>query len=123
MTSEPVPSTAVAPSEAVPEAPSRTDVENPGPSATDRASEPSEGGDKIKLKIASQAGTEVYFALRRNMPFSRMMSVYCPTQGIEPSTLRFVYDGQRIREDQTPQDLEMEEDDTIDAFSMQIGGI
>ena len=30
--------------------------------------------------------------------------------------LRFLFDGQRLRETQTPDDLEMEDGDAIDAF-------
>jgi len=37
-------------------------------------------------------------------------------------TLRFLYDGRRIREEETPKMLEMEHEDMIDAELEQLGG-
>jgi small ubiquitin-related modifier len=39
------------------------------------------------------------------------------------NSLRFLYDGHRITENQTPKELEMEEDDVIDVVLEQIGGL
>ena len=36
--------------------------------------------------------------------------------------VRFVYDGTRVQPDMTPDDLDMEDGDTIDAFLEQVGG-
>ena len=36
--------------------------------------------------------------------------------------IRFLFDGQRLRENQTPEELDMEDDDAIDAMLHQIGG-
>jgi small ubiquitin-related modifier len=36
--------------------------------------------------------------------------------------IRFLFDGNRLRENQTPDELEMEDDDVIDAMLFQVGG-
>lgn len=33
------------------------------------------------------------------------MDIYCERRGINKSSVRFLYDGNRIREDQTPNDV------------------
>jgi small ubiquitin-related modifier len=38
------------------------------------------------------------------------------------SFIRFLFDGQQVREDQTPEQLGMEDDDLIDACLPQLGG-
>jgi len=50
------------------------------------------------------------------------MSAYCKKVGAEQDSVRFLFDGTRIRPDQTPGDLEMEDEDTIDVFTQQTGG-
>ena len=36
--------------------------------------------------------------------------------------LRFVYDGDNLKGDETPDSLDMEDGDVIDAFQKQVGG-
>jgi small ubiquitin-related modifier len=38
------------------------------------------------------------------------------------NTLRFLFDGRRIEDGDTPKSLEMEEDDVIEVFQEQLGG-
>ena len=37
--------------------------------------------------------------------------------------IRFLFDGNRLRDNQTPDELEMEDDDVIDAMLFQVGGL
>ena len=39
------------------------------------------------------------------------------------NSLQFLFDGDRLQPDQTPQDLEMEDGDSIDAMVKQVGGM
>ena len=48
--------------------------------------------------------------------------VFAEKQGLERGKLRFMFDGARIAEDATALDLELEDDDLIDAFLFQVGG-
>ena len=43
-------------------------------------------------------------------------------KAVDHTHVRFVYDGTRVQPDMTPDDLDMEDGDTIDAFLEQVGG-
>ncbi len=50
------------------------------------------------------------------------MEAYCTRQGMAANAVRFLYDGERLREDATPASLNMEDQDVIDAVAQQTGG-
>ncbi|XP_060040345.1 small ubiquitin-related modifier 3-like isoform X1 [Erinaceus europaeus] len=54
----------------------------------------------------------------------RLLSGVCrgPLQGLSMQQIRFQFDGQPIRETDTPAQLEMENEDTIGVFQQQTGG-
>eukprot|EP01112_Ceratiomyxa_fruticulosa_P024240 TRINITY_DN977_c0_g2_i1.p1 TRINITY_DN977_c0_g2~~TRINITY_DN977_c0_g2_i1.p1 ORF type:complete len:100 (-),score=18.01 TRINITY_DN977_c0_g2_i1:127-426(-) len=78
--------------------------------------------DHISLRVQSQDGGEVFFKIKRVTQLSKLMDAYCQRQGINPNSVRFLYDGQRIPNDRTPKDLEMDDNDVIDAVLQQTGG-
>nr|XP_025041655.1 small ubiquitin-related modifier 3 isoform X6 [Pelodiscus sinensis] len=55
--------------------------------------------DHINLKVAGQDGSVVQFKIKRHTPLSKLMKAYCERQ------------------------LEMEDEDTIDVFQQQTGGV
>lgn len=50
------------------------------------------------------------------------MEAFAKRQGTSPDTMRFLVDGGRVHADQTPEDLDMDDGDTIEAHRAQIGG-
>eukprot|EP00457_Paulinella_chromatophora_P025642 gb/GEZN01030318.1/.p1 GENE.gb/GEZN01030318.1/~~gb/GEZN01030318.1/.p1 ORF type:complete len:101 (-),score=16.72 gb/GEZN01030318.1/:119-421(-) len=85
------------------------------------------GGDKkqdehLSLKVKSQDGNEVYFKVKKTTQFHKVMNAYCKKVGQDPERVRFLFDGARIRGDQTPAEMEMEDEDEIDAMISQTGG-
>ncbi|GFY99098.1 small ubiquitin-like modifier 1 [Actinidia rufa] len=51
------------------------------------------------------------------------MNAYCDRQSVEINSIAFLFDGRRLRGEQTPDELEMEDgDDEIDAMLHQTGG-
>ena len=42
--------------------------------------------------------------------------------GVPVTSLRFLFDGRRINDDETPKALEMEQDDVIEVYQKQTGG-
>jgi small ubiquitin-related modifier len=78
--------------------------------------------EHITLKVKSQDGGELLFKIKRNTQLKKLMDAYCSRNGISPSTVRFLFDGQRIMESSTPSELRMEENDQIDAMIEQTGG-
>uniref|UniRef100_A0A673T322 Small ubiquitin like modifier 4 n=1 Tax=Suricata suricatta TaxID=37032 RepID=A0A673T322_SURSU len=58
-----------------------------------------ENNDHISLKVAGQDGSVVQFKIKRHTPLSKLMKAYCERQ------------------------LETEDEDTIDVFQQQTGGV
>ncbi|KAK7929933.1 hypothetical protein WMY93_006328 [Mugilogobius chulae] len=83
---------------------------------------PKENNEHINLKVAGQDGSVVQFKIKRLTPLSKLMKAYCERQGLSMSQIRFRFDGQPINETDTPSQLEMEDEDTIDVFQQQTGG-
>ncbi|KAL6080322.1 hypothetical protein STEG23_036293 [Scotinomys teguina] len=74
-----------------------------------------ENNDHINLKVARQDGSDT--------PLSKLMKAYCEQQGLSMRQIRFRFDGQPINETDTPAQWEMEDEDTIDVFQQQTGGV
>ena len=79
-------------------------------------------GEHLSLKVKSQDGNEVYFKVKKTTAFAKVMNAYCKKVGADMESVRFLFDGQRLRPEQTPADLEMEDEDEIDAMVSQTGG-
>ncbi|XP_006771487.1 PREDICTED: small ubiquitin-related modifier 2 [Myotis davidii] len=82
-----------------------------------------ENNDHINLKVARQDGSVVQFKIKRHTPLSNLMKAYCERQGLSMRQIRFRFDGQPINETDTPAHLKMEDEDTIDVFQQQTGGV
>uniref|UniRef100_A0A8C4DGT5 Small ubiquitin like modifier 2b n=1 Tax=Dicentrarchus labrax TaxID=13489 RepID=A0A8C4DGT5_DICLA len=81
-----------------------------------------ENNEHINLKVAGQDGSVVQFKIKRHTPLIKLMKAYCERQGLAMRQIRFRFDGQPINETDTPAQLEMEDEDTIDVFQQQTGG-
>jgi len=55
--------------------------------------------------LTIQDNSEVFFKIKRTTPFNKLMSAYCARQGKAQNTLRFLYDGERVSGDETPEDV------------------
>uniref|UniRef100_A0A3Q3W8E9 Small ubiquitin-related modifier n=1 Tax=Mola mola TaxID=94237 RepID=A0A3Q3W8E9_MOLML len=65
---------------------------------------------------------QTVYKIKRHTPLSKLMKAYCERQGLSIRQIRFRFDGQPINETDTPAQLEMEDEDTIDVFQQQTGG-
>ncbi|GJZ20638.1 small ubiquitin-related modifier 1-like protein [Tanacetum coccineum] len=83
---------------------------------------PMDQGAHINLKVKSQDGNEVFFRIKRSTQLKKLMNAYCDRQSVEMNAIAFLFDGRRLRAEQTPDELEMEEGDEIDAMLHQTGG-
>lgn len=91
----------------------------------DEDKKPGTGGDQgahINLKVKGQDGNEVFFRIKRSTQLKKLMNAYCDRQSVELNSIAFLFDGRRLRGEQTPDELEMEEGDEIDAMLHQTGG-
>ncbi|KAK1565111.1 hypothetical protein Q3G72_019045 [Acer saccharum] len=80
------------------------------------------GQAHINLKAKGQDGNEVFFRIKRSTQLKKLMNAYCDRQSVEINSIAFLFDGCRLRADQTPDELEMEDGDEIDALLHQTGG-
>merc|ERR1712142_320378 len=86
------------------------------------------GGDKaaseyIRLKVVGQDNSEIHFKVKFSTPMGKLKKSYSERQGVPITTLRFLFDGKRINDDDTPKALEMENDDVIEVYQEQTGGL
>eukprot|EP00898_Chlorokybus_atmophyticus_P006107 jgi/Chlat1/6498/Chrsp45S05987 len=91
--------------------------------AGDTAPKKESGSEHINLKVKGQDGNEVFFKIKRSTALKKLMTAYCDRVSVEPNAIAFLFDGRRLREDQTPDELEMDDGDEIDAMLHQTGGI
>ncbi|QRV81397.1 ubiquitin-like Rad60 SUMO-like protein [Ceratobasidium sp. AG-Ba] len=79
-------------------------------------------GDNDPISVVASTGEEVYFKIKRNTKLKKLQGAYATKVGKDISTIRFLYDGNRINDEDTPASLDMENDDTIDVMVEQVGG-
>ena len=70
----------------------------------------------------AQDSTEVHFKIKRSTPMRKLINAYCKKQGIDATNVRFLFDGENIKVDDTPDKLQMDENDCIDVMQQQTGG-
>ncbi|TYG62424.1 hypothetical protein ES288_D07G229600v1 [Gossypium darwinii] len=75
----------------------------------------------INLKVKGQ-DDEVFFRIKRSTQLKKLMNAYCDRQSVDFNSIAFLFDGRRLRGEQTPDELEMEDGDEIDAMLHQTGG-
>ena len=85
-----------------------------------------------KLKKSYSERVVSFIALFKNLfTFSSAISfhiiflillIVCLCQGVSMTSLRFLFDGRRINDTDTPKTLEMEDDDAIEVYQEQAGG-
>ncbi len=92
------------------------------PAAAAPADVKAEGSPQVSLKVVNSDGAEVYFKIKRGTQLKKLMDAYCKKQGVQRSSVRFLFDGHQVDESKTPDELEMEDDDVIDAMIEQTGG-
>ena len=76
----------------------------------------------INVKVVASNGEEVFFKIKRSTKLSKLQGAYANKVGKEVGSIRFLYDGARINDDDTPATLDMEDNDTIDVMVEQVGG-
>ncbi|EED87825.1 predicted protein, partial [Thalassiosira pseudonana CCMP1335] len=69
-----------------------------------------------------QNGEETYFKIKKTTKMKKIMDAYAQRKGINRTSVRFLLDGDRITDDDTPKTLEIEDQDQIDCVLEQTGG-
>ena len=82
----------------------------------------SEDTEYIKLKVVGQDSNEIHFRVKQTTLMGKLKKSYSERVGVPITSLRFLFDGRRINDDETPKALEMEQDDVIEVYQEQTGG-
>lgn len=99
-----------------------SDNEHGGNPAQDEGVKQEDPNATISIKVVSSTGEEVFFKIKRSTKLQKLQGAYASKVGKDVSSIRFLYDGVRIQEEDTPASLEMDDDDTIDVMVEQVGG-
>ncbi|KUJ13917.1 ubiquitin-like protein [Mollisia scopiformis] len=76
----------------------------------------------LNVKVVDQSRNEVFFKIKMHTPLKKVMDAYCERQSIRREDIRFVLEGERITDNDTPLSKEMEDGDSIEVFREQTGG-
>ncbi|KAL7429903.1 hypothetical protein ACHAXM_001915, partial [Skeletonema potamos] len=80
------------------------------------------GGEPITIRVRDQTGEETFFKIKKSTKMSKVMKTYAGRKGVDVSTLRFLVDGDRVQPDDTPESLDLDDQDQIDCMLEQSGG-
>ncbi|KAG2447318.1 hypothetical protein HYH02_007648 [Chlamydomonas schloesseri] len=79
-------------------------------------------GNVINLVVKDQTGNEVHFKVKMKTRLEKVFNAYCNKKGVDPGSVRFLFDGQRIANESTPEQLDMQDGDVLDCVIEQVGG-
>ena len=65
---------------------------------------------------------EIHFRVKMTTQMGKLKKSYSDRVGAPIASLRFLFDGKRINDEETPKSLEMEHDDVIEVYQEQTGG-
>ncbi|KAK9808157.1 hypothetical protein WJX73_003041 [Symbiochloris irregularis] len=76
----------------------------------------------FQIVVKDQTGGEVHFKVKPTTKFGKIMASYAANKSVDQKSIKFIFDGSRLHENQTPEGVGMESDDCIDAMIEQMGG-
>lgn len=79
------------------------------------------GSDKLTIKIREQGGEEMMFKVSQTTRFRKIFQAFADRRGVAVHELRFNIDGQVVLSDDTPDSLDLEDNDQIDVLLQQAG--
>ncbi|KAF8151760.1 hypothetical protein B0H34DRAFT_728926 [Crassisporium funariophilum] len=77
--------------------------------------------NKIQISITFEKQS-ITFNTKRAKPLVKVFNAFTERLGMDGDAVRFYFDQNRIRPEQTPNELELDNGDQIDATLMQQGG-
>ncbi|KAI8884367.1 hypothetical protein K501DRAFT_284871 [Backusella circina FSU 941] len=76
----------------------------------------------INLEVVTQEGNSTTIKIKRMTPLYKLMQAYCKQHQKPPKNMCFVYNGQVLLHNKTPDDMNMREGDKIDFLENQRRG-
>ena len=78
------------------------------PGTADRPTDPPRS-EHLNIKVTDN-NNEVFFKIKRTTALKKLMDAFCDRQGKDPKTVRFLFDGTRVQEGDSP--------DTVSLFCL-----
>ncbi|KAK4433049.1 Small ubiquitin-related modifier 2 [Sesamum alatum] len=98
-------------------------MEKRSSSPNSKVDQSSSTGTHINLRIQNGQDNRVLsYRIKQDIPLDRIMLDFCRRLGLQYDSIRFVYDGRRLKDFTTPLDLNMDDGAVIDAWTEQSGG-
>jgi len=94
---------------------------SPNGAGGDMPQTPAGQTEDLNIKV-TDGNNEVFFKIKRSTKFNKLMNAFCERQGKDPKATRFLFEGTKVKPDDTPDILEMQDGDQIEVFTEQIGG-
>jgi len=60
--------------------------------------------EHLNIKVTDNQN-EVFFKIKRSTKLEKLMAAFCERQGKAPSSVRFLFEGQRVQPEETPADV------------------
>jgi small ubiquitin-related modifier len=79
--------------------------------------------EQLNIKVKDNDGNEVFFKVKKHTKLSKLQRAYAERMGKPASSIRFLFDGTRIGEEDTAESLGMDDGDEIDAMVEQLVSI
>ena len=76
----------------------------------------------IIIRVRDQTGDEMFFKVKKTTKMEKILSAYAQRRGVAQASLRFMLDGTRIKDTDTPKMLELDDNDQIDVMLEALGG-
>eukprot|EP01113_Clastostelium_recurvatum_P037439 TRINITY_DN5473_c0_g1_i2.p1 TRINITY_DN5473_c0_g1~~TRINITY_DN5473_c0_g1_i2.p1 ORF type:complete len:106 (-),score=11.78 TRINITY_DN5473_c0_g1_i2:35-313(-) len=79
---------------------------------------------QLNLKVVNADGEELLFKIKETTVLKKVHEAYCSKKGLHQDSVRFLLNGKFITAHlhQTARELEMEDEDQIEAVMQQVGG-
>lgn len=94
----------------------------PTPTNAPTAPEPQPEAAQLNLTFSDSTGNSVSFKMKRSMKLGKAMNAFSAKVQRDISQLRFLFEGERLRPEDTPDMKQMEDSDIVDVHMEQIGG-
>ena len=78
--------------------------------------------EKVILRLIDQKGKEYMFKLKRSSQMGRVKIHYAEKEGAKFRDIRIMHGGRRVDDSSTPDELNLKNNDRLEAFFEQRGG-
>lgn len=79
------------------------------------------GAENITFRLKYQNGEETMFTVKRAVKMQKVFNAYAGRKGVNVDYFRFLLDGKSIWGGETPETLDLDDNDQIDVFLQMCG--